>query len=100
MKLTGAVLASVAVPSIAEVDKYPNFDHRKQYGDYVYITDWEKETLKEAREILVNQIRSSIPSDYCKKKYIRFIYKEPGFLGTGTSDPLNQVGSVGWKYKK
>ncbi len=96
LKLTCAVLASATVPSIAEVNKYPDFDHRKQYGDYVYITDWEDETLKVARKLLVKQIRGFIPPKYCNTTFIKFIYKEPGF--GGSSDPLSQVGFVGWKY--
>ena len=96
LKLTGAVLASVSVPTLGKVEKYPDFDPNEQYGDYVYITETDYRSVRAAKTILVKQIRAFIPSKYCNKQYIKFIEKPPGF--GGTADPLNQVGSVGWKY--
>lgn len=85
------------MPSVCDVKECPDFEPNKQYGDYVCVTDWENETLEFARKMLVKQIRSFIPTKYCNKKNIKFIYSKIG--NSGTADPLNQIGYVvGWKY--
>ena len=96
LRFTGTVLASLAVPSIGTVKKYPEFNPNESYGDYVYISEWNTETRKCAIEKLVSQIHTFIPPEYCNKKYFTFIEKATGF--GGSADPLNQVSSIGWKY--
>lgn len=97
LKLTGAVLASAVLP-LPNSKAVKEFDPTQIYYGYVYITDWCKECVKVAKELLVKQIRLSVPAEYCNKKYIKFVYHEPGICGTGFIDPMNQRGSVAWKY--
>ena len=84
LKLTVAVLVNVTVPSIAlDIEKYPNFDPEKQYGNYVFVSDWEDETLDTARRLLVKQIREFIPTKFCGIENIKFIFNTPIIFKAG-----------------
>ena len=97
LKLASSVLVSTAIP-LPKSKNIRGFDPTNIYFNYVYLSDWDDKTIEFAKEELIKQIRLAIPSEYCNKKYIKFIYHPPCICGTGFIDPMNMRGTVAWKY--
>jgi hypothetical protein len=90
----GAGVAAIAPKLVIEAAAYPHFDPRKQYGDYIRVSDMFTPDLK--REIVQyfdKQITDTVPYRY--RKNIKYIFKE---LKPSSADPLCQWSTAGWKY--
>ncbi len=72
---------------------YAHFDKSDMWGDYVLIkpADFNRETYREAVQLLSEQIADFVPPIY--RKQIVAVIKMPG-----NGDPWNLNASVGWEY--
>lgn len=71
------------------------FDPNSQYGDYVTTTAFiDRELMFEASHIIIPKIRDVIPPKF--RRNIEYIIANPY---PGASDPLSQVGHIGWLYR-
>lgn len=77
---------------------HPHFNPKKEYGDYLCITDFvngqNDPIVREAINIMDEQIHKTIPLKF--RKHIEFLFKN---AKPTKSDPLAQVGFSYWKYK-
>lgn len=107
LKFCGVVAASLyatrmaigsEVVEIREVGEYPDFDPRKEYGDYVVLND-EEAFRKDAHirrqifEIVERDMRFTIPPEYRS----RVTYSFDGPVPT-TYDPLVELFYLRWRY--
>ena len=112
LKLTASIVATLTIPSIAkdkklssiglpEVESLPTFDPEKQY---VFVPNWDEESMEFARKELTNQIRLFLPPEFCNEKHIQFTYKsmKNEFRDLYEFRGLGQTcfggGLIGWKY--
>ena len=74
--------------------KYPDFlfDPQKQYGNFIFIHEFDREILNITINILSRQIVDVVPKEFRKRTIINVIKPNSFF-----HDPLGKIGSVAWK---